>query len=38
MYTVYKHTKKEGGAMPISNKQREYIDNANHRWNIKSGA
>lgn len=24
--------------MPFSEKQREFLDNANHRWNIKSGA
>lgn len=24
--------------MPFTKKQREYLDNANHRWNIKQGA
>ena len=24
--------------MPFSKKQQEFFENANHRWNIKSGA
>ena len=24
--------------MPLTKKQREYLDNCNHRWNVKTGA